>query len=924
MPDWKRYLRENLSLPVMKDHRDERAIQEMADHLEDLYREALARGAGEEDAEARVRAWVGDPQRAASELLAVEPHRVRARVDRWFEGREEALQAQGSLWGTLGDGIRDLRLAARGLARHPLFSAVVVGVLALGIGATTVIFTLVNGILLAPLPFSEQDRLVVLSHGRPDRGEDDVGQCAAWHFTYEDENRSFESLGMYAFSSAAVTGDGEPEALPVLQATSGTFRALGIQPVLGRLFTAADEDPEGPALVVLGHGYWRTRFGGDPSVLGRTMMVDGVSREIVGVAPPALKALGADPALVYLLRFRRADLFVGNVGYESVARLRDGFTPEQALADMERMLPMASEKFPGGPVAAAAQGSTTVPRVRPLKEVLVGSASTLLWILLAGVAAVFLIACANVANLFLVRAEGKSTEMAVRTAMGASRGRIGWEYLKETLLLGVLGGITGMGLAWAGLRALVAAGPAQLPRLDEVSLDPGVLLFALTLSLAAGAFFATVPMLRLNGGRLSDALKEGGRGGLEGKRLRAQNFLVVTQMALAVVLLVGAGLMLRSAQALSRVETGIQAPEELMVLGLSFTNRVIPDPAEAALAQEAVARRLAEIPGVSSVAMATAIPMHRGGNINPLYVEGITDPSVAPALTRRHKWIGEGYFETLGTRLLVGRSFTWQDVHDRIAAVVVSENLAREYWGSAEAAMGKRVSVRPDPVRWSEVIGVVEDVRDDGVDTDPPLMVYWPQVTLAFWEGSPPDAITLWRYAGFALRTSRVGTSGLLGEIQQAVWSVNPNLPLLSAGPLSGFMAESLARRSFALALLTVAAVVALILGSVGVYGVLSYGVSRRSRELGMRMALGAERAEVVGMVVRQGVALAGTGAAVGVGLGLGLTRLMAALLYGVSPSDPVTFATVATGLLAVALLASYLPARRAARVDPAVALRSE
>lgn len=924
MPDWKRYLRENLSLPVMKDHRDERMIQEMADHLEDLYKEALARGAGEEEAEARVRAWVGDPERAASELLEVEPHRVRARVDRWLEGREEALKARGSLWGTLGDGIRDLRVAVRGLARHPLFSAVVIGVLALGIGATTVIFTLVNGILLSPLPFPEQDRLVVLSHGRPDRGEDDVGQCAAWHFTYEDENRAFESLGMYHFATAAITGDGEPEALPILETTSGVFHALGLRPAAGRLLTRAEEDPEGPDLAMLGYGYWQNRFGGDPGVIGRTVVVDGVSREIVGVAPPELKALGTDPAIIRLLRYQRANLFVGNVGYESVARLRDGFSAEQALADMERMLPMALEKFPGGPVAAAAQGSTTVPRVRPLKEVLVGSASTLLWILLAGVAAVFLIACANVANLFLVRAEGKGTEMAVRTAMGASRRRIGWEYLKESLLLGVLGGATGLGLAWVGLRALVAAGPAQLPRLDEVSLDPVALLFTLILSLVAGAFFATVPMLRLDAGRLTDALKEGGRGGLQGKRQRAQNFLVVTQMALAVVLLVGAGLMLRSAGALRQVETGIRDPGELFVLGLNFSPRVIPDRPARILAQEEVARRLAQVPGVSSVGMASAVPMHRGGNINPLYVEGVTDPSVAPPLTRRHNYIGEGYFETLGTRILAGRTFTWQDVHDRIPAVVVSESLAREYWGSVEAAMGKRVSVRPDPVHWYEVIGVVADLRDDGVDIDPPAMVYWPQVTLAFWQGSAPDEETFWGYAGYLVRTSRVGTPGLLGEIQEAVWSVNPNLPLLSAGPLSEFMAQSLARRSFALALLTVAAVVALILGSVGVYGVLSYGVSRRNRELGMRMALGAERGEVIGMVVRQGAVLAGVGAVVGVGLALGLTRLMAALLYGVSPSDPLTFAAVAGGLVATALLASWIPARRAARVDPAVALRTE
>lgn len=925
MPDWKRYLKENLSLPVMEGHRDERVLQEMADHLEDLYQEALSRGAEEEEAEALVLTWLGDPERAASELLEVEPHMVRARVERWFEKREEDLQARGGFRSTVADGVRDLRLGLRALVKRPLFSGVVILVLALGIGATTVIFSLVNGILLSPLPFADADRLMVLSHGRPDRGESDVGQCAAWHFTYEDENRVFQDLGMYVFTTAAVTGDGEPAALPVLQTTSGVFRALGLTPALGRLFTPADEDPDAPTLVMLGHGYWQSRYGGDPGVVGRTVEVDGVTREIVGVAPPEISALGTDPALIYLLRFRRENLFVGNVGYSSVARLMDEVTQEQALADMERMLPMALEKFPGGPVASAAQGSTTVPRIRPLKEVLVGSAANLLWVLLAGVGVVLLIACANVANLYLVRAEAKETEMAVRTAMGASRRRIGWEYMKESLLLGILGGVAGLGLAYAGLKALTAMGPVQLPRMDQVALDPGVLLFAMVLSLATGAFFGVIPMLRLGGEGLTDTLKEGGRGGLRGGRgRRAQNALAVSQMALAVVLLVGAGLMLRSAQALRKVDTGVRAPEELMALGLNFASRVIPDPEEAALAQEAVARRLAQIPGVSSVGMATAIPMHLGGNINPLYVEGITDPSVAPAVTRRHKWIGEGYFETLGTRVLAGRTFTWQDIHDRIPAVVVSESLAREYWGSVEEALGKRVSVRPDPVRWAEVIGVVEDARDDGVDQDPPLMVYWPQVTLAFWEGSSADQVTVWRYVGYALRTSRIGTAGFLQELQQAVWSVNPNLPLRGVGPLSDFMAQSLARRSFALALLTIAALVALILGSVGVYGVLSYAVSQRSQEMGMRMALGADRGKVVAMVVRQGAALAGVGVVVGLALAIGLTRLMSALLFGVSPVDPATFTAVPAGLVCVAILASWIPARRAAHVDPVVALRAE
>ncbi len=922
MRDWKSFFRQRLALPEMEGHREERMISELADHAEDLYREALSRGAGEAEAEAHVEAGLGDADLAASELTRCEPAHLRAQTNRWIEGREEGLRSQGGHWRQLGDLVRDLRLALRALARRPLFSGAVVLVLALGIGSSTAIFTLLDAVILSPLPFDDADRLVAVSHTAPGAGIADAGQCAAWHFTYEQENRAFEDLGMYADGSVAVTGAGAPEAVPALGVTSGVFRALRLRPVLGRSFTLEDEDLEAPATLLLSHAYWQKRFGGDPGIVGQTVQINGQTSEIVGVMPPSLRSLWPDPALFVPLRFRRPSLFVGNYGLGGLARLKDGVTLEEASADIARMLPLAFEKFPGGPAAEAMRAADFAPNLRSLKDDLVGSVARLLWILMAGVGVLFLIACANVANLFLVRSEGKESEMAVRTAMGASPSLVGWEYLKESLLLGVLGGAGGLALAHAGLRGLVAIGSSRLPRLEEVSLNPKVFLFTLGISLGAGFLFGMLPVLKHRSRGLADALKPGACRGMSGRRRhRAQNALAVSQMALALLLLVAAVLMGRSFQALGNVDPGFGKAAEVLTLNLNISPGEIDELAAVAQTQEAIARRLAEIPGVTSVGMATDIPMNGASNSNTLYTEG---GGAEKPISRRHSWIGEGYVETLQIPLLAGRTFTWDDVHNRIPAVLVSERLAQEYWGTPEAALGKRVALRPSPVRWHEVIGVVGSVRDDGLNRDGIAEVYWPQVTLALWEGETEDDVYAWRFMSYVVRSSRVGTPGFLREVHEAVWSVRASLPLRNVSPLSELMARSVARTSFTLVLLGVAAGVALLLGSIGVYAVVSYAVSQRTRELALRMALGARAEDVKGMVLRQALLLAGIGMTVGLGLALGLTRLMAGLLFGVSPVDPVTFLTVAVGLTGVALVASYVPACRAAQVDPLVALRSE
>jgi len=437
--------------------------------------------------------------------------------------------------------------------------------------------------------------------------------------------------------------------------------------------------------------------------------------------------------------------------------------------------------------------------------------------------------------------------------------------------------------------------------------------------------FGLFPILRHRQKAVVDALKQGGPRGMSGgDRHRTQNSLAVSQLALALVLLVASGLMLRSFQSIWATDPGFQNPEGVLALRIRIPSQEIRDPAEMAKAHELIARHLGELPGVDSVGLGLGIPMDGSGNVNPFFVEGVTLDGDVPPPIRRHKWIGEGYFETLQIPLLVGRTFTWQDVESRFPGAILSESLAREYFGSPDAALGQRVAARPDPPRWHEVVGVVADVRDDGMGATPLLEVYWPQVTLAFWEGDAPDDVATWRTMGYAIRSDRVGTSGFLDDVRDVVWSVNPNLPLTGVQTLPDLMEQSTARTSFTMVLLAIAAGVALILGVVGVYGVISYAVSLRSREIGLRMALGARDGDVKGMVLRKGLILSSIGVVIGLGLAFGLTRLMSGLLFGVSATDPITYGVVAVGLIAVALTASYLPARRAASLDPITVLRAE
>ena len=815
-----------------------------------------------------------------------------------------------------------LSRVARRLLTAPSFTIIAVVTLALGIGANAAIFSVVRGVLLKPLPLDDADSLVGVWHSAPGLGFPLMNQSPATYFTYRDSNHTFEDIGLWDNTTVSVTGIGEPERVEALLVTDGLLTVLRVQPQVGRRFSAEDDSPRAPERVMLTHAYWQRKLGADPQVTGRTVMVEGRPREIVGVLPPAFKFLNTNPQLVLPFRFDRSKVFLGNFSYQGVARLKPGVTIEQANADIARMIPLTLERFPLPPGFTRQMFDEVKmgPNVRPLAQDAIGDVGRVLWVLLGTVGIVLLIASANVANLFLVRAEGRQQELAIHAALGAGWRTIAWELLSESLTLAALGGALGLLLAYIGVRSLVAAAPEGLPRLEEIGIDPSVLLFTAAVSVVAGILFGLLPVIKFATPHLAGALKEGGRLSSAGRqRHRARNTLVVAEIALAVVLLIASGLMIRTFQELRKVNPGFTRPEAVLTLRVSIPTQLIADGEQVARTHEQIKSTIERLPGVVSVGLSSSITMDGYDSNDPIFVEEFPGPGGRIPPLRRFKWIGEDYFETMGNPILAGRAISWVDIYNRVPVVVVTENFAREYWKDPGAAVGKRIRNSPSNP-WRTIVGVVGDERDDGAAKPSPAIVYWPLLMNDFWDQK--EFVS--RNLGYAVRTERADSPTLLKEIQQAVWSVNPNLPVAAVQTLEEIQADSMAQTSFALVMLGIAAAVALVLGVVGIYGVISYIATQRTREIGIRMALGAAQRDVSRLFLRHGLTLAAVGIILGTAAATAVTRVMASLLFGVSRLDPPTYAAVAFGLAGTALIASYLPARRAARLDPAHALRRE
>ena len=820
---------------------------------------------------------------------------------------------------------RDMRHGVRALRNNPVFSAVALLTLAIGIGANTAVFSVVNSVLLKPLPYPKASELVGVWQAAPGAAgltnfSSGLRLSPSMYFTYAEQNRAFQSLGVWIGGTANVTGLAEPEQVRTVLVSDGVLQSLGISPAAGRWLSHADQNPHGSETVMLSYGYWQRRFGGDRSAIGRNIMVDARSREIIGVMPQGFRLVTADFDLMAPLAFDRSKVILAGFGYQGIARLKPGVTIAQANSDLARLIPIWMDSWSNGPGTNSRFYETwrITPAIRPLKQEVIGNIGSVLWIVMATIGIVMLIACANVANLLLVRAEARQQELAIRAALGAGRRRIVRELLLESLMLGLLGGALGIGLAYWGLQLLAAMGPANLPRLSEISLDARALGFTLALSLLSSLLFGAIPALKYSGPRISQTLRSAGRtASVNRERHRSRDFLVVAQMAMALVLLVSAGLMIRTFQALRTVEPGFTHAEHLETMRISIPASLIAEPQRATRIQNDIADHLAAIPGVVSVGFASAMTMERTEpNWDMIYPEGKTSGEIPPL--RLFKNVSPGFFRTAGTRLVAGRELTWTDVYSRRHAALVSENLARELWHTPSAAIGKRF--REFSKLW-EVIGVVEDVRENGVQDRAPTIVYWPSMMDDLYGPHTLDTV---RSVTFAMRSDLAGTEGLLSAVRKAVWSVNASLPLASVQTMQEIYGKSLARTSFTLAMLGIAAAMALVLGIVGIYGVISYAVSQRRREIGIRLALGAQQSELKGMFVRSGLALAGTGVSIGFVAAAGLMRLMKSLLFGISPLDPLTYVTVPLVLAGAAVLASYLPARRAAAMDPVEALKAE
>jgi putative ABC transport system permease protein len=815
-----------------------------------------------------------------------------------------------------------LRRISRRLWRAPLFTFIAVLTLGVGIGANGAIFSVVNGVLLKPLPFDEPDRLVGVWLTAPGAGFPIIELSPGTYLTFRESGRTLDDLGLWDTYSVTVTGSGEPERVDALMVTDGTFGVMRIEPQLGRRFSAEDDSPRTPERVMLSDAYWRRTFGGDPSIIGRPIVVDGKPREIIGVLPAGFRFLDRQFQIVLPFRLNRAEVHVANFSYPGVGRLKPGVTLEQANADIARMIPLAMDRFPMPPgmTRKMLEDAKLGPKVRPLSADVIGDVGRVLWVLFGTVGLVLLIACANVANLFLVRAEGRQQELAIHAALGAGRGRLAWELLSESLMLGFIGGIVGLALAYVGVRALVAAAPRGLPRVSDIGIDPAVILFTVAVSLLAGVLFGLLPIVRFARPQLTSALKEGGRLSSAGReRHRIRNTLVVVEIAMAVVLLVASGLMIRTFQAMRRVDPGFTDPEEVLTLRVAIPETLVPQGEQMVRMYEAILRNIERIPGVTSVGMASTITMDGGGSNDPIFVEDFPIAAGGLPPIRRFKWISENYFQTMGTRLLAGRHVTWLDIYNTNEVVVVSENFAREYWKEPAAALGRRIRQSPQNP-WRTIVGVVADTRDNGVARPAPAIMHWPMMMKEFWDNKVfvPGGMT------YAIRTQRAGSPTLVKEIQQAVWSVNGNLPVANVRTLDDIRSRSMAQTSFALVILAIAGAVALLLGIVGIYGVISYVASQRTREVGIRMALGAAKRDVSRLFIRHGLLLTAAGVVLGTIAAAALTRAMATLLFGVSALDPLTYVAVALALGATALVATYLPARRAARIDPAAALRWE
>jgi putative ABC transport system permease protein len=809
---------------------------------------------------------------------------------------------------------QDLLYALRHLAKNPGYALVTVLTLALGIGANTAIFSVVNGVLLKPLPYPEASRLIFITSQFPGLGFDQFWVSAPEFIEFRERNQSFQDVGGFRAGAVNLGTQDQPRRVNSALVTSELMPVLGVAPLRGRQFTRADTLPGAEDVAVLSSELWRAAFGGDESVVGRVVLMDGTPTRVVGIMPAGYDVHDAKAQVWLPLTLDPAN--PGNRGGHFlylVGRLKDGVTIAQANADVERMLQRWGELNPGAHVPAP-----TGHRIRldGLQDDLVGGIRTALLVLQGAVGFVLLIACANLANLLLARAESRQKEFAIRSALGAGRWRLLRQFLTEGVVLALIGGVLGAAIGFAGLRALIASNPDSIPRATEIALDPAVLVFTVVVSVLTGLLFGLAPLLHLREQVVSVSLKESGQRTTAGSaRARVRGGLVMAEVALAVVLVIGAGLLLRSFWNLMTVNAGFDR-SRLVTFGLVLTGPTYRTPQSIVDFFDRLTRRLSEQPGVQGVAAMTGLPPVRLVNANDTDFEGYTATPEGPAENvDYYQTVTRDYLKTMGIAVAEGRDFAPSDVASG-PVVLVNETLAKTFFRD-QSAIGKRLKPSGPQAPWFTIVGVVGDVKQGGVSAKTGTELYFLN------EQGPSARQFAPRNMNIVLRTP-LPLESVAPQIRQIVQSMDPALPVVKLRTMDDVFAESVSRPRFLAQLLGVFAGLALMLAAIGTYGILSYSVSERRREIGIHMALGATRANVLGMVLGQGLRLTVVGLVLGLAASFGLTRLLQAQLFNVRPSDPATLASVAAFIALVALAACYIPASRATRVDPMVVLRDE
>ena len=809
--------------------------------------------------------------------------------------------------------LQDLRYGARMLLKQPGFTVVAVIALALGIGANTAIFSVVNAILLRPLNYKDSDRLVQINHNYP-KLDLKASVSAIGYSHYRDNCGAFEAIGAGSPWAVNLTETGDPERLQGMAVTHTFLPMLGVEPAQGRVFSADEDQPGRNRVVVLSDGLWRRRFASDPNLIGNNIRLNGEQYAIIGIMPPGFQfgrefgqpidlysPIAFTPEQLDTNRWRNEFLFV-------IARLKPNVSLETGQAEMDTIAANVRQQYFGG--GDANDPSSWGLLLRSLREIVVGEIRPALLVLLAAVAFVLLIACANVANLLLARAALRHKEIAIRSALGAGRARVIRQLLTESVLLAAIGGALGLALAYWGMRALLSLNEDRIPRAHEIGIDARVLIFTAGVAMLTGVIFGLLPALHTSKTDLHGVLKEGGRSGSARRSVRG--LFVVAEVALAIVLLVGAGLLLKSFQNLQQVDPGFRA-DNLLTMQISLPATKYKDPQQIDAFFQRALEKVQALPGVQSAGVSTSVPLSGFNSSGSFGIEGRTVGPGEMAPWGNRWFAGATYFQTLGIPLVKGRYFDDRDIRSSTQVAIIDQTMERKFWPD-EDPIGKRISFQRDPQGnpiWREIVGVVGHVKQRGLEGESPVQYYLPHRQI------PINGV-------FLVARTAVEPSSMAGTVRGTIQSVDPELPVFRVTTMEQMVADSMTQRRFSMTLLGVFAFVALVLASVGLYGVMSYSVTHRTNEIGIRMALGAKVTDVLGMVVGQGMKLSLAGVILGIVAAYALTRVMDSLLFGVSATDPLTFAAVALVLAAVSLLACFIPARRATKVDPMEALRYE